>query len=90
MNDERIQTLEQVKQFVEGNEEVTFQGVIVKEKYEWIEEVLGKFKYLKLNRAEKGLIRSYILKVTGYSRAQIARLTGRYQRTGKIKIQGIP
>jgi transposase InsO family protein len=87
MNDERIQTLEHVKQFVEGNEEVTFQGVIVQEKYEWIEEVLRKFKYLKLKRAGKGIIRSYILKVTGYSRAQIARLTGKYQRTGKISLR---
>jgi len=85
MNDERIQTLRQVKQFVEGNEAVAFQGIIAKEKYEWIEEVLKKFKYAYLKRGGKGLIRSYILKVTGYSRAQVARLIRQYERSGNLK-----
>jgi hypothetical protein len=87
MNDEQIQTLDQVKQFLEGSGAVAFKGIIVKEKYLWIEEVLRKFKYTKLKRTGKGIIRSYILKVTGYSRAQIARLIGIYQRTGRIKLK---
>ena len=85
MNDERIQTLEQVKRFVEGSQAVAFKGTIVKEKYEWIEEVLKKFKYCCLKRVGKGLIRSYITKVTGYSRAQVARLISQYERSGGIK-----
>jgi transposase InsO family protein len=87
MNDEQLQTLEQVKQFVEGSQAVAFKGIIAEEKYRWIEEVLRKFKYQQLKRVGKGLIRSYILKVTGYSRAQIARLTGLYQRSGRIKLK---
>jgi transposase InsO family protein len=84
MNDERIQTLEQVKQFVEGAEKVGFRGIVAREKYEWIEEVLRRFRYVKLKRAGKGLIRRYIGKVTGYSRAQVCRLTTRFQNTGKV------
>jgi transposase InsO family protein len=85
MNDEQLQTLEQVKQFLEGSQAVAFQGISAQEKYSWIEEILGKFKYQHLKRGGKGLIRSYILKVTGYSRAQVARLVGIYQQMGHIK-----
>ena len=42
MNDEQLQTLEQVRRFVEGSREVEFEGVNTKEKYKWMEEVLEK------------------------------------------------
>jgi|GEM_PF-4495417 hypothetical protein len=35
-----------------------------------------RFRYHRLERAEKGVIRWYIQKVTGYSRAQGSRLIG--------------
>jgi len=43
MNDERLQTIEQVRQFLEGSEAVEFRGLTAKEKYYWIEEVLITF-----------------------------------------------
>jgi transposase InsO family protein len=85
MNDEQLQTLEQIKEFIEGSQAIVFKGIIAEEKYGWIEEVLKKFRYQRLRRDGKGLIKRYILKVTGYSRAQVARLIGLYQRTGRIK-----
>jgi hypothetical protein len=85
MNDEQLQTLEQVKQFVKGSQAIEFEGIHTQEKYGWIEAVLRKFRYQRLRRDGKGLIRRYILKVTGYSRAQVARLIGMYQRAGRIK-----
>jgi transposase InsO family protein len=86
MNDEQLETLEQVKQFIEGSQGIGFKGIIAREKHGWIEEVLRKFKYQRLKKAGKGLVRRYILKVTGYSRAQVARLVGIYQRSGRIKL----
>jgi hypothetical protein len=85
MNDKQLQTIEQVKQFVEGSEAVEFKGLTVSEKYYWIEEVLIRFKYLRLKRAEKGVIRRYIQKVTGYSRSQISRLIREYRWKGRLK-----
>jgi hypothetical protein len=87
MNDEKLQTLEQVKRFVEGSQPLEFEGVHTKEKYTWIEEVLRKFRYNRLKKEGKGLIRRYITKVTGYSRAQVSRLIGKYQESGKIKVE---
>jgi hypothetical protein len=86
MNDEQIQTLEQVKGFIKGSQAVEFEGLNTHEKYNWIEEVLKRFRYSKLKKEGKGLIKSYLLKVTGYSRAQLTRLIGLYQQSGKIQL----
>jgi len=85
MNDESLQTIEQVKQFLEGSEAVEFRGLTAKEKYYWIEEMLIRFKYHRLKREEKGVIRQYIQKVTGYSRSQVSRLIREYRQTGRLR-----
>ena len=85
MNDEQLQTIEQVKQFLEGSEALEFRALSVGEKYNWIEEVLIRFSYHRLKRTEKGEIRRYIERVTGYSRSQVSRLITEYKRRGRIK-----
>ncbi|MDP2919556.1 MAG: DDE-type integrase/transposase/recombinase [Dehalococcoidia bacterium] len=85
MDDKRLRTLEQLKQFVASSQGIEFNGLHLKEKYHWTEEVLKKFKYPRLKKAGKGVIRQYVQKVTGYSRAQVNRLIWRYQQSGKIK-----
>jgi len=85
MNDENLKTIEQVRQFLEGSEETKYKGITVEEKYDWIEGILVKFRYIKLNKAEKGVIRRYIEKVSGYSRAQATRLIGEYKQKGEIR-----
>jgi transposase InsO family protein len=85
MDDKQLRTLEQVKRFVSSSQEIEFNGIDLREKYRWTEEVLKKFQYQRLKKAGKGVIRQYIEKVTGYSRAQVNRLVGRYQQSGKVK-----
>ena len=86
MDDKEIRTLEQVKQFVDSSQGIEFNGLNLKEKYQWTEEVLRKFKYQWLKRKGKGILRRYLEKVTGYSRAQVARLVGRYQEAGRLRV----
>ncbi len=52
MNDEQLQTVERVRGFLEGSEAVEFRGLTAKEKYCWIEEVLVRFRYHCLKRAD--------------------------------------
>lgn len=85
MDDKQIQTLEQIQQFVASSQTIEFKGIDTKEKYQWIEAVLKKFKYQWLKRQGKGILRRYIEKVTGYSRSQVTRLVGRYQESGILK-----
>jgi len=85
MNDERLQTIGQVKQFLAGSEALDFSGVSVEERYRWIETALVRFKYYQLKRAEKGVIRRYIEKVSGYSRSQVSRLIRVYNQRGQLR-----
>jgi len=47
--------------------------------------VLVRFRYHLLKRDDKGVIRRYIRKVTGYSRSQVSRLIAEHKRTGQLK-----
>jgi len=85
MDDKQIKTLEQVKQFVDSSQGMEFNGINRREKYRWTEEVLRKFQYQRLKKGGKGVIRQYVEKVTGYSRAQVNRLICRYQNSGEVK-----
>jgi hypothetical protein len=62
MNDYQPQTLEQVKYFIEGSQKVEIRGLNAREKYHWIEEGLKRFRYPKLLKEGKGLIKIYLLK----------------------------
>lgn len=85
INDEQPRTLEQIKGFIEGSQEIEFSGLNAREKYSWIEEVLKRFRYPKLQTEGKGLIKCYLMKVTGYSGVQLTRLIKLYQQSGKIQ-----
>jgi len=85
MNDEKLNTVEQVKQFLEGSEALKFGGISIEERYRWVETVLVRFKYSQLRRDEKGVIRRYIEKVSGYCRAQVSRLISQYNQRGRLR-----
>src|SRR4030042_1183241 len=84
MNDEQLHTIEQVKKFLEGTEALDFKGLTTEEKYRWTKDVLVRFEYHRLKKDEKGVIRRYLERVTGYSRAQVSRLIRRYKQTGHL------
>jgi len=85
MDDTRVETIEQVRQFMEGSHGIEFKPDCREEKYEWAELVLVRFRYLKLGREDKGVVREYIMKVTDYSRAQASRLIGEYKVQGHLQ-----
>src|SRR4030042_5958128 len=84
MNDKDIQTIRQVKQFLKGSDPLEFEGGSIEERYRWTEIVLVRFTYQRLSKSEKGVIRRYIEKVSGYSRAQVCRLIKMYVKRGRI------
>ncbi len=85
MNDSHIKTLEQVHQFLEGTAAVELSIDAKEDRYTWIQTTLVRFHYLRLNKADKGLILSFLQKVSGYSRIQIKRLVRQYCKTGHIR-----
>lgn len=85
MDDKRLKTVEQIKQFLDGSETLDFGGTSVKERYDFIETVLRRFKYFRLKKNGKGLILRYIRKVTGYSLSQVNRLVRNFEQKGQLE-----
>jgi len=87
MNDSKLNSMAQIKSFLSKTKEIVFNKKSKKEAYCWIEETLSRFHYVILSKKEKGLIRRYLMKITGYSRAQLTRHIRQYRKTGQVKIK---
>jgi len=77
--------LEQIRALLEASQEVQFAGHGREEIYEWVGKTLREHDYAKQGREAKGLLRSYVAKMTGQSRAQATRLIGQYLATGEVR-----
>jgi hypothetical protein len=78
MSEQKLVTLAQLRQFLEGTAEVEFRGCGHDEdRYRHIEQVLRRFDYSGLKRADKGVVVRYLVRITGYSRQQLTRLNKR-------------
>ncbi len=53
--------------------------------YGFVRRVLVRTRYVRLSESDKGLVRRFLVKVTGFSRAQISRLISQYRATGRIE-----
>jgi hypothetical protein len=80
-------SLEQIRAFLEASDEVQFEGRNREEVYGWVSRTLQQQGYGQLSRESKGLVRRYLAKMTGLSRAQIARLIRKYQQHGDIQVK---
>jgi transposase len=87
MKDGERLSLEQIRVFPEASEEVGFQAANRRELYEWTERTLCVQEYGRLGRSGKGLVKQYIAKVTGLSRAQVTRLIGKYSESGTVRVR---
>ena len=84
MNTTRIPTIAEMKSFITGSLNCTFSAVKKREVYDFIVHVLRAHNYKLLHRKNKGTVREYLQKITGYKRAQITRLIGRYCEKKKL------
>jgi len=78
MDDQRLDTMPAVEQFLAGVAPVDFRSVKREEKYAWIEQTLVRLQYHHRRRKEKAVIREFVVKMTGYSDIQAKRLIGQY------------
>ena len=85
MNEKDLVTIKQVTQFLEGTQPIAFIVLSDKEdRYQWIQRTLIRFDYGKLKRQDKGIIRQYLIKISGYSRQQVTRLIKQYQKGSRL------
>lgn len=78
-------SLEQMRRFLDGSEEVEFGAAGREEIYPWIGKVLEGRKYERLGKSDRGLVKRFLEKISGRSRAQITRLIGRWREQGRLE-----
>jgi transposase InsO family protein len=78
-------SLDAILRFVEASEGISFESENRQQLYGWVERVLRQQAYQQQGRGARGLLRRYIEKMTGLSRAQVTRLIARYAASGRVK-----
>lgn len=78
-------SLEAISRFVAASKEIRFESKNRQQVYGWVERVLVQQEYAQQGKAARGLVRRYIEKMTGMSRAQVTRLIGGYTATGRVR-----
>ena len=81
----RLQTLEEIRTFLAGTTPLDFDVPSREEAYGWIEGSLRQLGYLRLGKANKGLVKEYLSKVSRFSRAQMTRLIKQFRNTGYVR-----
>ena len=74
-----------MREFLQGSRHLEFalQGKVAV--YGFLERVLEARHYGQLGRAERGVVRAYLAKLSGLSRAQTTRLIGRWNQTRQVQ-----
>ena len=87
MNEEQLNTVAQVRAFLNGTQEVRFEPKGEDpERYAFIAAVVKRLDYDRLPRPDKGVVMRYLARTTGYSRQQVTRLVRR-ARAGEALVK---
>ena len=85
LDTQRLKTLDEVRAFLTGSSQFDFTLTNRDDAYRWIEDTLRQLRDVQLGKADKGAVRSYFEKVTGFSRAQITRLIAQFRHNRRIR-----
>ena len=78
-------SLEQMPEFLSASTSLRFEARRG-EVHGWIERVLCQHEYSKQKKKAKGVLLRYLQKMSGRSRAQVARLVSRFVATGRVQV----
>lgn len=83
MNISHITTLPQIEAFLKNTEQFEFNTESKATVYAWLDHLLAQLKYRQLAKKEKGMVKTFVKRVTSYSKVQIKRLIAKH-RKGKL------
>ena len=88
MNDSRLNTIEQIRGFLEGTANVDFSIPADESRLRaFVATVIKRFRYFKLPKGQRGVLFAYMQRLTGYSRQHLSRLIAQYRDTRTLKPQ---
>lgn len=86
MDDNHMESVAQLAELVKFGNGVKFKSTNKAETYEWIGRTLGKFRYFSESKKSRGIIKQYIIAMTGYSEGQVDKLIRRKKETGLVSL----
>lgn len=87
INDEDVVSVAQMDELVQLGTCVTITRLNTKkQRYEWVDRVLTRMRYLLESKKNRGIIRRYLMVYGGFSSAQIDRLIARKRQTGRVAL----
>ena len=84
MDDNHIMSVTQLTELVKHGQCVKFKSKDKKETYAWIDWTLGRFKYFRESKKNRGIIKQYIIIMTGLGEGRVDKLIKRKKRKGKV------
>lgn len=84
MEDNHIESVAQLEELVKFGKCIKFNSQGKKSTYKWIDQALGKFHYFSESKKNRGIIKNYIVVMTGYSDDQVDKLVRRKKKFGRV------
>ena len=86
MNDARLDTIEQIREFLAGTADVNFslssnQAVL----HGFVATVLTRHRYFERTRGQRGVLMAYMQRLSGYTRQHLTKLIARYRDERSLK-----
>lgn len=85
MGNTKLLSPAEIRRFLKASEGIDFTGTERSGVYQWIEETLQRYRYSRQSKEARGLLREFIVKMTGLSVPQATRLIGRYLDSGQVR-----
>lgn len=87
MNDSKLQTVAQIREFLTGASDVTFSIPANESRLrDFIVTVLNRSRYFRLAKGDRGVVFAYMQRLTGYSRQHLSRLVAQYRDTKSLTV----
>ena len=86
MNVSKLDTIEQIKEFLDGTAEVEFSNPTDASALRaFVVTVLRRYRYFGLSKGPRGVLFAYLQRLTGYSRQHVSKLIAQYRDTQSLK-----
>src|ERR1700674_5106914 len=85
MNVSRLETIEQIREFLTGTVEVAFSNPAEESTLRtFVTTVIRRYRYFGLTKGQRGVLFAYMQRLTGYSRQHLSRLVAQYRDTKSL------
>lgn len=86
MNVSRLETIEQIREFLTGTTEVAFSNPADElTLHTFVATVIRRYRYFGLSKGQRGILFAYMRRLTGYSRQHLSRLVAQYRDTQSLQ-----